>query len=113
MTKLSLLELLRLKKKLRGATVCGVVWYTPEGWARLKATASDPDNFEATFAEWLEMAEAAMVQISRTGLSVRKVLLDPDEFQAWCLRNRERNEASARSKYVNEWLRLHDAERNA
>jgi hypothetical protein len=52
--------------------------------------------------------------LSNAGVAPRKVLIDPTEFGAWCLRHHEKNEAATRSKYVSQWLRADDdAKKNA
>jgi len=114
MAKRSLLKRVRPKKMARDGLVAGVVWYTPDAWASLRATAVDPERFEATFDDWLAMADAALRELSNAGVAPRKVLVDAKEFGAWCLRHHEKNEAAARSKYVSQWLRADDdAKRNA
>jgi hypothetical protein len=100
-----LLERLRAKKSAGRGAVLGVCWYTEEGWARVKATATDAERFEVTYEEWRAMAEESLLDLSRTGLSPVKVTIDPDEFFAWCKRYGRKNNASARAAYVSAWLR--------
>ena len=108
MKKPPLLERLRQKKQSRKAIVSGVCWYTESDWARLKKTATDPERFEATFDEWSAMAEQQLLQVQKAGIVPVKVLIDPDEFSAWCKRNAKINKASARAEYVATRLRRAD-----
>ena len=108
--KPSLLERLRQKKKERKAIITGVCWYTESQWARLKEIAADPERFESTFADWTAMAEAQLLPLQKAGIFPVKVLIDPDEFSAWCKERSRRNDASARAAYVSTRMRLaHEA----
>ena len=84
MKKKSLIERLRAKKAAH-PTVCGVTWYSAENWGRVKAAAADPERFEATFAEWQTMAEDAITDIRKTGVSPIKVFIAYEELLPWCL----------------------------
>ena len=111
--KRPLLERLRLKKMPPQGLVSGVVWYTAEAWAKLKETSTDPDRFEATFGDWQSMAEATLRDLLIVGVAARKVSIDPEEFTAWCELCHEKNDASARARFVSEKLRGADNEKNA
>ena len=39
--------------------VIGLTWYTEDSWAEVKASATDPESFEASFAQWKAVAVAA------------------------------------------------------
>ena len=58
------MERLRLKKKTK-SSVIGVTWYTAEDWKQVKATATDPERFEATYAGWQLMAVEALANLKR------------------------------------------------
>lgn len=103
-----LLRRLRKKKRDRTRIVTGVCWYTESQWVRVKKTATDPERFEATFDEWSAMAEDALLELRKAGIIPVKVLIDPDEFSAWCKGKSKRNNASARARYVSEQLRRAD-----
>lgn len=103
-----LLRRLRKKKHDRTRIVTGVCWYTENQWVRLKETATDPERFEATYEEWSAMAEGELLHLSKAGIIPVKVLIDPDEFSAWCKEKSKRNDASARAQYVSEQLRRAD-----
>ena len=105
MTKLPLLERLRLKKRTPRSLEVGVAWYTEETWAHVKKTATDPERFEATFEEWLVMAEDTLRNFVNAGVAPEKVIIDPEEFAAWCKARHKRNNASARARFVSGKLR--------
>lgn len=52
-----------MKKSRRLTTSKPVVgWYAEPEWAKVKAAAADPERFEATFAEWVDMSRDQLVQ---------------------------------------------------
>lgn len=103
MKKPNLLERLRAKKQA-GSLVLGVTWYTEENWARVKSTATDPERFEATYAEWNAMAIEAFTKIKKHGVNAVKFFVNPDELLAWCKLHDKPNNASSRSEFVVEKL---------
>ncbi len=52
------------------------------------------------------MAEEQLLPLQRAGIIPVKVLIDPDEFSAWCNERSKRNDASARAEYVSTRMRL-------
>jgi hypothetical protein len=86
-------------------TVIGVTWYTEAEWARVKATAADPDRFEATFAEWEAMATESLLSLMRGGITLEKVFVSAEEFEAWRKASSKDNDASSRAEFVSERLR--------
>ena len=104
MKKLSLMERLRAKKAARSA-VFGVSWYSEEAWGRVKASATDPERFEATFAEWTSMAGEAIVDFRKAGVNPVKVYLVPEKLLPWLLLHQKPNNAAARAEFVSQKLR--------
>ena len=98
---------LRPRKRKRTIKV-GCTWYTEEQWIQVKANAIDPDRFEATFAEWLEMAETTRRKMLAAGIITEKVLINAQELQAWCIARGKENDATSRSEYVSERLMRED-----
>lgn len=89
----------------RQPLVTGVAWYTSSEWARVKATAVDPDRFEASFDEWVAMAEEALADLRKAGVAAQKCLINADELREWCAAKRVSNDAAARAHFVSEKLR--------
>jgi hypothetical protein len=87
--------------------VTGVAWYTSSEWARVKATAVDPERFEVSFEEWVAMAEKALADIRKAGVAAQKCLIDADEFREWCVAKGVQNNAAARAEFVSEKVRSH------
>jgi hypothetical protein len=100
--KPGLLDRLRRKKNLREQRRLGVCWYTEDAWSRIKAEAVDPERFEATYAEWVIMADAALDDLVKTGLRPVKVLVEANAFKAWCVAHNKPNDAASRAAFVAE-----------
>ena len=92
---------LRPKTHEAKATVC-VAWYTEEDWTKVRATAVDKDRFEATFLDWVKMAENAFAELRAAGTEVEQAFLNADSLLAWCLARGIANDASARAQFVAE-----------
>jgi hypothetical protein len=90
------------KKTQRSDIVVGVCWYTAQDWERVKATATDPELFENSFAEWETMANQSLATLRTTYPGLVKVLVAADEFFAWCLVRGRSNDSSARSEFAAE-----------
>ena len=103
MRKPSLQQRLSAKKRNQ-SMIIGVTWYTEETWARVKATASDPERFEDSFPEWKAMAIAAIREFLRSGIRAIECQINPDEFFAWCTLNNQVNNATSRAEFVSEKL---------
>jgi hypothetical protein len=108
MRKPPLLQRLRAKKQVRsaGPVVVGVSWYSEDEWAKVKSFAADPDVFEASFDEWLAMAESALGQLTSMGIVPTKVFIEAQAFKEWCARKSMPNNAQSRSEYVSERIQL-------
>ncbi|MBK8386978.1 MAG: hypothetical protein ABTS22_09545 [Accumulibacter sp.] len=90
-----------LKPKTSGQSIAFFVgWYTEEQWGTIKKTAIDADKFEATYAEWLRVAEKALQDLRASGALVEKYYINADDLLAWCLVNNRINEGAARAEFV-------------
>jgi hypothetical protein len=95
----------RLKAKKRSQSLMiGLTWYTEETWGEVKATASDPECFEDSFAKWKAMAVSARREFQRSGVRAIECHIVPREFFAWCALNSQENNATARAEFVSEKL---------
>ena len=99
-----LTQWLRSRSQKR-SVVFGAVWYSEENWRKVKASAIDPERFEASYTEWLLMASNMFQNFADQGMKAEKVCVDANAFLAWCLAHAKKNEAAARSDYVAELKR--------
>lgn len=103
MKKLNIVDRLRAKKQSRAIEV-GVVWYTEETWGKVKLNSVDPDRFEATYAEWLVIANSAFALMVKNGVNARKFFVDAEELFTYCLLQNRQNDSDSRASFVAEKL---------
>lgn len=84
--------------------IVGVVGYTEETWAQVKATATDPQCFEDTFEKWQAVALSARRDFLRSGVQAVEYQIEPEVFEAWCEQNQQQNDSKARAEFVSEKL---------
>jgi len=90
----------------------GVSWYTSEEWSKVKAASADPEKFEATYEEWLQVVEDALQKFRAVGIDAHKHYLQASELLAWCLVHGKPNDSAARAEFVSE-LERRSNERSA
>ena len=103
MRKPTLQQRIRAKSRSQ-AMLVGVVGYTAETWAQMKATASDPQCFEDSFEQWHATAVAARRSFLRSGVRAIEYQIDPAAFADWCAQHRRENNANSRAEFVSETL---------
>lgn len=77
-----------------------VGWYTEQEWAKVRAAATDPQLFEASYAEWVEMAEQAVVDLRARGIIAERRFITAEELLAWCLAHGRQNNSASRAEFV-------------
>ena len=92
-------------------THVGVAWYDERNWERVKGSSTDPELFEATFDEWVAMAEKTLGNLLAAGVVAEKVLVDAGDLLAWCLAKGLTNGRAARAKFVSQQLQRKSASR--
>jgi hypothetical protein len=82
---------MRSRKLVRGRhsnehveAACGVAWFDPEQWRRLRQLAADPERLEESYEAWVAMAERAIRDLEATGVLIERVPVDTEELVAWC-----------------------------
>ncbi len=84
--------------------VIAIVWYRPEQWQRVRDIATDADELEASYDEWLQVAEEKYKEIQSSGLRVEQVDVDSEKLIRWCNERGLENNGQARSLYAAERL---------
>lgn len=103
MRKPTLYQSLRAKNRSQ-AMVIGLTWYNEQTWAEVKATATDPQCFDDSFAQWKAIAVAARRNFQRSGVLALECHIVPQEFSAWCMANNQENDSTSRGEFVSEKL---------
>jgi hypothetical protein len=82
----------------------GLGWYRAEQWQRLREISADVEILEEVYADWLELAEQQIRELSATGLDVEKVDVDVNALLLWCNAQGLPVNAQSRARYVSEAL---------
>ncbi len=91
-------------------TIVGVAWYSAAEWAQLRAIAPDADKLEATYDEWVAVAEKGLRDLRSAGLAPERVPVRLDLLRAWCDARGRRPDAAARAEYAAaELQRIHES----
>ena len=70
------MQRLRVKKQVK--KLAGVAWYADEqAWAEIKRKALDPEVFEASYADWLDMASEGVASLAQSHVVAVKCPLLP------------------------------------
>jgi hypothetical protein len=102
---------LRPRQEQRSLKI-GVSWYSEDQWQLIKASATDAERFEETYADWVAMAEESMKNMLAAGIVAERVPVIASELLAWCLAHGKKNNASARAEFVSQ-LQSRRQERDA
>ncbi len=80
--------------------VASIAWFRADQWQLLRSLAADPDTLEQTHGEWVAIAEKAIKDLARQGVTVRKVAVDVNDLRQWCAAQQRPLDASARAAYA-------------
>lgn len=82
--------------------IAGIPWYARDQYARVLAIMDDAFRLPATFDAWLSAAEQTAAEYERQGLTVYRILLEPESFLGWCKSRDFLPDAHARSIFASE-----------
>ena len=93
----------------RPEVLAGIAWFRVDQWQLLRSLATDADELEETYEEWVMIAEKTIENLAREGVLARKIDVDVNELQTWCSAQQRLLDSSARAAYAAERLReLHE-----
>jgi hypothetical protein len=75
-------------------------WYSRETYPRILALVTDRHSFASTYDQWLMAAENNELVAQQSGLTIRRVMIDPDAFAQWCGEQGMAPDRAARMAYV-------------
>ncbi len=78
----------------------GVAWYRPEQWPLMLSVIPDPEVFPRTHTEWLSRASDTMRDLSKQGVTVRKVDVELKALLAWAAERGRAPDGAARAEYA-------------
>ena len=64
--------------------IIALPWYSREDYARLRSIIVDSYGLAPTYAQWLMVAERNEAVAHRSGIPVKRVIIEPDTFARWC-----------------------------
>ncbi len=77
-----------------------VAWLRKEDWSRWQAI----DSQLPTYEQWLSKIETAIKEVEKRGQVAEKIIINPDDFMAWCAANGREVERNARAQFASELL---------
>ncbi len=78
--------------------IMAVAWYRAEDWQRWQAISVD--KMEDTYEEWLKEAQRFVLEFTRQGNEIQRVVIEPDEFLKWAGNSGKQVSGSSRSEYA-------------
>ena len=75
-------------------------WFRREDYQRIRQIMDDSDKFPPEFDAWETRAKGQMEEAKRHGLVITPVILDPDEFLAFCRTENMAPSGEARAKFA-------------
>lgn len=82
----------------------GIAWYREADYARLRAMFEDGDVLHDTWEEWLKTANDTVAVLERDEAIVERVIIEPDEFLAWCTARGMPLNAKTRGTFAGEFV---------
>ncbi|TNC12351.1 hypothetical protein FF100_16105 [Methylobacterium terricola] len=79
----------------------GIAWYEPGDYPRLRAVMADA-GLPESYATWQMSAIQVEREVSRSGVAVARVRIEPEAFLAWCGERGVPPDAKARAAFVRE-----------
>jgi hypothetical protein len=73
-----------------------------EHWSRWLQIADDRDVWPATFDDWQREAVDRAARLSRAGLEIVWIDLEPESLSAWCQSRGYSNDAESRNRFAAE-----------
>jgi hypothetical protein len=75
-------------------------WYRREDYQRIRKIMDDGDKLPSDFDEWEKRAKGQVAEAKRSGIIIEPIILDPDDFVAYCKAEKLRCGSQARAKFV-------------
>ncbi|KMO29422.1 hypothetical protein VQ02_29690 [Methylobacterium variabile] len=78
----------------------GIAWYEASDYPRIREVMEEAGGLPESYAAWLMSATQVEREVSRSGVAVVRVRLEPDAFLAWCRARGVVPNAKARTDFV-------------
>jgi hypothetical protein len=80
--------------------ILNIAYYREEDWNKFLNSIDDRDRMPETWHEWHESYLKARNGLKAQGFKVRKIVVDIDELQQYCMDKGIKNNGQARSMFV-------------
>lgn len=84
------------------AKIVALPWYHRTDWQKLHAAFADRDAISPCYDSWKQRALAREQRWRDDGYRVRRIVVEPDDFIAWCRENRRQPDHASRRAYAEE-----------
>ncbi|MBO6635497.1 hypothetical protein [Parvibaculum sp.] len=81
-------------------------WYNRDSYERIRALMADGERFPPDFETWSSEADRSRRARARHGEVVYRVIIDPDDFVAWCSAHERAADDAAREEYAHQAMEL-------
>lgn len=75
-------------------------WYNKDSYTRIRGLMKDGDTFPPDFETWSGEADRSRRARARHGEVVYRVMIDPEDFSAWCSAHCRQPDGKAREEYA-------------
>jgi hypothetical protein len=82
-----------------------MTWFLREDYPRILEIMVDRDEMHDNYDQWLADTERAELHLVLEGCKVRRIVIDPQQFPAWCLLRGLNPNSAARSRFTAEAVR--------
>jgi hypothetical protein len=84
--------------------IIGLPWYRREDYPTIRQVMADSHMLASTYDQWLAAAENNESVGQQAGLEIVRVMIEPEEFKAWCRARDLKPDGAARTKYAGEHM---------
>ena len=88
-------------------TAVGVGYYKREQWNFLLESASDRENLEGTYEEWLQVFKETIGKLKAQGIKPYKIDVDVRELIAFCEEKGFPNNGKTRAQFISHLVSKH------
>lgn len=81
-------------------------WYNKDTYSRIREMMTDGTSFPSDYESWNGEANRFRRSRARNGEVVYRVMIDPEDFSAWCGAHGRQTDGEAREQYATEAMHL-------
>lgn len=78
-----------------------IAWYKEEQYEDFRTQCEDGGQLPASYNDWLVKAREGFEKLTEQGYCVIRIMMDMDEFKAWCQANGHKLDKQGRAAFGN------------